>query len=406
MGMADHSLSSTAQALSIDAVRATQNLPLSPSHYLIVCLCLLLPACSLPPTRDFDARIDKTSAASAGFALLPQEKTIDPAWLRPPTAPPHLGPGDKFDIDILGETNARAQTFATPDGKLYYNLLPGIPVTGRTLPQVKQDLEQGLSQYYRHPQISIDLTEANSQRIWVLGRLSHPGIFPLRRPMRVLDAITTAGGLITSSLSGTTQELADLDHSFLIRKGDILPIDFQALLREGDMSQNIYLQPDDYLYLPSSITNEIYLLGAVKSPRPIGFAADMNIIAAIAGGLGLAPNADPRHIVIIRGSLTTPKVASISFPDILLGRATNVRLQPGDIVFVPTRWQTTLQGYGSIATNILGNTSRLAISSFAQVVGANEGARLSQPPAAATPTTSSLAPPVPTTAAVQTTPTL
>jgi polysaccharide biosynthesis/export protein len=247
-------------------------------------------------------------------------------------------------------------------------------------------MEGALAQYYRRPQVSIDLVESLSQRVWILGRVSSPGMYPIERPMRILDAVTGAGGFFSSALSGTSQELADLSHSFLIRKGEVLPVDMQALFKDGDMSQNIYLQPSDYLYFPSSLNNEIYVLGAVKQSRPVGFTADMNIIAAVAAGHGFTSDADPRHIVVVRGSLTKPQVANVNFPDILVGKASNIRLQPNDIVFIPTRWQSSLQGYGSIATRILGSTSRLAISSFASVIGANEGARISQlPTAAATP---------------------
>jgi protein involved in polysaccharide export with SLBB domain len=65
--------------------------------------------------------------------------------------------------------------------------------------------------------------------------------------MTVLEAISKAGGLFTSRFSGTTEELADLHHSMLIRNGKPLAVDFNRLLREGDMSQNIYLRPNDYI---------------------------------------------------------------------------------------------------------------------------------------------------------------
>ena len=66
----------------------------------------------------------------------------------------------------------------------------------------------------------------------------------------------------------TLQDLADLRHSFVMRQGQSLPVDFYRLLREGDTSQNIYLQPDDFVYVPSALSQQVYVLGAVRFPAP------------------------------------------------------------------------------------------------------------------------------------------
>ena len=275
-----------------------------------------------------------------------------------------LGPGDKLDIEILSETGSRAETFVTPDSKLYFNLLPGIDVGGKSTAEVQKELEAGLTKFYKQPQVSVNLVEAVSQRFWVLGRVNSPGIYPLKRPMRVLDAVSLAGGLFTSRFTGTTEELADLQHSFVVRGGQMLPVDFQKLIRDGDLSQNIYLQPNDFIYLPSSLTNEVYVLGAVVEPRPVGFMNEMNLMGAIGRGLGLRPDADLTRVSIIRGSLTDPKIATVNANDIVNGKATNIRLEPGDIVYVP--------GAGQISGSAIANE---AVNTFVRVVAANEGGR-------------------------------
>ena len=80
-----------------------------------------------------------------------------------------------------------------------------------------------------------------------------------------------AGGTLSSSTSGTTEDLADLSHSFLVRQGQMLPVNFDRLLRQGDLAQNVYLQPDDFVYLPSSLSRDIYVLGAVRAPKVVGY---------------------------------------------------------------------------------------------------------------------------------------
>jgi protein involved in polysaccharide export with SLBB domain len=333
--------------------------------FLLLAFCLA--SCSLTQVK-FDPHA-KTVAASTepAFSNASSSATTPPAnLLAAPTAPYQLGPGDKLDIEILGETGSRAETFVTPDSKLYFNLLPGLDVTGLSPTKLQQELETRLTQFYKNPKISVNLVEAVSQRVWVLGRVNSPGIYPLNRPLRVLDAVSLAGGLFTSRFTGTTEELADLQHSFVVRGGQMMPVDFQKLIRNGDMNQNIYLQPNDFIYLPSSLTNEVYVLGAVIEPRPVGFMNDMNLMAAIGRGLGLRPDADLTHVKVIRGSLTDPKIASVNAKDIISGKAANIRLEPGDIVFIP--------GAGQISA---GSAAKEAVNTFVRVVAATEGGNAS-----------------------------
>jgi protein involved in polysaccharide export with SLBB domain len=272
---------------------------------ILASFALLMASCTSKPSARFDASANPAGqSASLTFASESAPATPSADLLQQPTDHFKLGPGDKLDIEIMGETGSRAETFVTPDGKLYYDLLPGLEVNGITTITLKQQLESGLSKFYKHPQVSINLVDVSSQRVWVLGRVNQPGIYPLKRPLRILDAVSLAGGLFTSESNGTTEELADLQHSFLVRKGQMMPVDFQKLIKQGDLSQNIYLQPDDFIYLPSSLTNEVYVLGAVNEPRPVSFMNEMNLMAALSRGLGLRPDADLSRVSIIRGSLT------------------------------------------------------------------------------------------------------
>lgn len=329
---------------------------------LATCCVLILSSCALmKEQKKFDARND-ASTTTAAFTQTKRQEPIKPEWLKPSPRPFALGPGDKLEIEILGETGTRTDTFVTPDSKVYFDLLPGIDVKGKTTTQLREEMEKLLARYYKQPQVSLTLREVSSQRVWVLGRVNAPGIYPLNRPLRVLDAVTQAGGLFTSRFTGTTEELADLSHSFLIRGGKTLPVDFQKLIREGDLSQNIYLEPDDFIYLPSALTNEIYVLGAVTEPRPVGFMNEMNLITALGRGLGIRPDADLAHVTIVRGSLTEPKIATVNASDIIQGRSTNVRLEPGDIVYIP--------GAGSMSP---GGFLHDAVNTFTRLVAANEG---------------------------------
>jgi len=263
---------------------------------------------------------------------------------------------------MLDEVNTRQLCLVCPDGMLYYQALAGMKVSGMTLPDLKNALETKLKQMYRSPQLSLTLREVSSQRVWVLGRVNTPGLYPLEGPMTVLEAISKAGGLFTSRFSGTTEELADLKHSFLVRHGEFVPVNFYALLHDGDLSQNIYLKDGDYIYLPSSLSQEVYVLGTVVQPTAIGFSDQVTLVSAIAGAKGLGPHAFAQNILIVRDSLTDPKVAVVNWYDIMSGKAHDIGLEPHDIVWVPNAPWERIEDY-----------AHLVINSFVRTVAANEG---------------------------------
>jgi polysaccharide biosynthesis/export protein len=325
----------------------------------------------------------RTRAIPATFAPQPAANTapLDAALLQRPNAEYRLGPGDVVQVEIIGDLTTRQRMAVGPDGKIYFNVLPGVDVWGMTIAQARERLVQEMQKFVREPQaVTVNLIRAESQRIWVLGRLNKPGVYGLNGPMTLLEAISEAGGpspaaafatgstarmTMASARGGVSDEAADLGRSFIIRQGRMLSVDFQRLLREGDMSQNIYLQPDDFIYLPSSRAGNVHVLGAVTSPRAVDYSNQLTLLqsVALAGGT-LQKEAYLSHVAIVRGSLTNPQVAVVDFNAIVRGQAPDLALEPQDIVYVPHSPYRVLNRYID-----------LILETFVRTVGVNEGAR-------------------------------
>ena len=350
-----------------------------PASLAALALGLVLTGCeSLQMTRT-QAKQAVNPAASFTPTTVANRPPLDPALLQPPTAEYKLGPGDLLEIEVLGDIDTRARTVVGPDGKIYFYVLPGIDVWGLTVAQAREKLVTEMKKFVREPQpISVSLRAAESQRIWVLGRLNKPGVYTMTGPMTLLDAIASAGGPAPASTSATlggpvnsstsrggSDEAADLNRAFVIRQGKLLRVDFQKLLREGDLSQNIYLQPDDFVYLPAATVGSVHVLGAVQTPRAVDFINRLTVVQAVAQAGGtVVREAYPQQIAIVRGSLSQPKVAVVDMNAILSGKAADVILEPQDIVFVPYSPHRVLTRY--IDT---------ILDTFVRVVGVNEGAR-------------------------------
>jgi protein involved in polysaccharide export with SLBB domain len=314
---------------------------------------------------------------ATNLVTVPGPKELTPDMLVPSAEPFTLGPGDRLELEIVGDARSRTTTAVGPDGRIYFNLLPGLDVWGLTLVETRDLLEKELGKILKEPKVAVALREVASKHVWLLGRVNRPGIYPLTQPMTLLEGLAQAGGAARSASQVSSTEIADLHHSFLMRQGEMLPVDFYRLLREGDTKQNVYLRPDDFVFVRSALAQEIYVLGAVRTPRTVPYAERMTLVSALAGAgshihqewLGgtwglTTPDADLSHVTIVRGSLSEPKVAIVNYGAIIAGNAPDVEVEPGDIVYVPNTPISTLKRY----VNTI-------VSTFITTVAANEGIR-------------------------------
>lgn len=324
---------------------------------------VLLTGCQIPKHSKaprFEPRATGVfSNAASGMNL---SRQLDPGLLQPGRDLFTLGPGDQIQIEIIGRPTSRTESTVGPDGKIYFDLLPGTDVWGMTISQAKRALEAGLEKYNAGVQISLTLRAVGSKYFWMLGSLDKPGIYPATAPTTLLEAISLAGGTSRSRSSATTVDIADLRHAFIIRSGKPLAVDFQRLLEQGDMSQNIYLQPDDFIYVPSGAAREIYLFGAVRNPRAMALSETPTLVSAITAGGGTMRDAYVSQVAIVRGSLTSPEIAVVNYQDIIEGRAGDIALEPRDIVFVPNSPHRFLRNYVDTVLN-----------TFVFTAAANEG---------------------------------
>ncbi len=313
-----------------------------------------------------------TSDQRVLFNAINSTNQLRPEWLASPTDLFRLGPGDTFDIEMLGEPGLPSPAIVGPDGKIYYSLLGGTFVWGLTLTEAKEVLEKNLSKYIRvKPEVALTLRAVGSRRIWILGSVQKPGVYPLATPVTLLEAISAAGGVSVAGSSATTvtstpgysDETVDLDNSFVLRAGKLMAVDFSKLLRQGDLSQNVFLQPDDFVYVRSDVSRgDVYVLGAVAQPNLVDYRKQITLLSAISTVGGPVQYAYLSHVAIIRGSLSHPTIATFEYNKIVKGKALDVLLQPGDIVYVPFGPFRKLQQF---ADQIL--------SQFVSTIAINEG---------------------------------
>ena len=249
---------------------------------------------------------------------------------------PTLGRGDVLDIAVYDEPDLTIEGIPIrPDGKISYPLAGELQAEGMTVTDLNQALTERLEKFILAPKVSIIVQEFNSQQYTIFGEVVSPGMYPLTTDISITAALASAGGLNKGNFRATTVELADLSHAFIAREGVVLPVDFTRLIRQGDMRYDISLQAGDYIYIPSGLSKEVYILGEVKNAMLFAYREDMPMSRTLAQAEGFTPDADLKRVHIIRGSLHNPTVIMINFEEVLKGNAREVALEPGDIIYVP-----------------------------------------------------------------------
>lgn len=278
--------------------------------------------------------------------------------------------GDRLTVSIYGEMNTEREVVVDSTGSITYPIVGTLEVLGKTIDETRKAMNDRIRKVYRYTFVTISPIEFGAQYYTILGSVGAPGKKPLFGRETVLSALCRAGGFPMGLFRAQTVDLADLDHAFLMRKGDYLPVNFRSLVVEGDTSQDVELQAGDYIYIPSSLEKEIFVMGEVQMPAALGYINKVTLMEAIALAGGTTFNASSRAVVV-RGSLSEPYTFFIDINLIFKGMACDFLLKPGDIVYVPPRQFTKLREVVNYAVRIFVSTmaSDAGSVSWASITG-------------------------------------
>jgi len=300
---------------------------------LAAALSLVFPSCST--TGHYIVPTTSEPMGAAELAGASRESLEMPPLPEEP-GPYLVGPGDILLVRDLNHPDLFSGSLApTPeagrfnvsdDGGLSLPMVGEVEAEGKTLTELREDVQAAFLHYVRNPNISLTVSEYRSQRVYVLGQVGAPGAYPYDGRITVLDALGAAQGLT---------EKSDLTGSYLVRGGEVLPVDFYGLLRKGEMSGNIKLAGGDLLYIADTSDRKVYVLGEVKNPGvfPMG-SEPLRLIDAIsmAGGLDLV-TAKKGEIYLVRGGYADPDVYRLNLSDVMSLTGTETFLEPGDRIY-------------------------------------------------------------------------
>jgi polysaccharide export outer membrane protein len=236
------------------------------------------------------------------------------------------------------------------DGTAQFPLIGQLQVAGKTSNELRLFLEQELGKYLKEPKVTVQVVFTGSIRYYLLGQFTQPGVKFSDRPLRLLEAL---------SLGGSVQlEKASLMTAYVVRNGKRLPVNFQRLLREGDLRQNIRLRSGDVVFVPDNSGDTAFVFGGNAGSNPRGGAVPfrngrLDLLQALAdAGFGARERATGKlsETRVIRSQGDRGQLFVIDAERMLNGEAGPFALVPGDIVFVP---QTGIAGWNEAMAELL-----------------------------------------------------
>jgi len=161
-----------------------------------------------------------------------------------------VGPGDSLNIFVWRNPELSSTVTVRPDGKFSTPLIKEFLATGKTPPQLSVELEKELSEFVRDPLVTVipgGFVGEYEDQVRVVGEASRPISTPYRKNMTVLDLMIDVGGITDFAAGNRTvlvRYVGGQETEYRVRLDD--------LIRDGDFSANVDLQPGDILIIPEA----------------------------------------------------------------------------------------------------------------------------------------------------------
>lgn len=254
-----------------------------------------------------------------------------------------IGEGDGLDISVWGVKELNVSVRVRPDGKITIPGLGDVKATGVTPIELQATLGAKFKELVKNPIVTVSVREITNSKVYVFGGGVNSGVYDLNRRTTLLQLLcvignsTVSGGAANRNTSaGGGAKVADYKKAYVLRNGKKLKQDFYKLFVDGDVSEDIIIETNDAIFIPQLIEKNVYVLGAVNTPKVIEYRDGMTIMEAVLESGGFTKFAKQNDTEILRKDGKKEISISIKAKDLINDGdlEQNVKLKPGDYVVV------------------------------------------------------------------------
>lgn len=222
-----------------------------------------------------------------------------------------VNPGDNLIVSFIGANLDSLILTINPEGAIIRETLGKIDLTGKTLTEARELLNESLKRNYNFEQVDISITGPRQVLITVTGAVERPGTHLIYSSKRVSDVIKLAGGVLPTGSSrqiefrgGPKTIMVDLDRAEYL----------------GEIDKDPFLYAGHLVYVPGKSNQTVNVTGEINLPREIELVEGDDVATMIKLAGGFSTYADEQNIKIIKADKNDSRP-----------------LSGGDIILVPPK---------------------------------------------------------------------
>ncbi len=303
------------QLAGLTALEATQRLVIEPylREYRVRVTFLPLEPVDTDALRPFG--YDLFSGVPSTFA---------PATDIPVPGEYVVGPGDRIEVQLVGNTKGKYSLVVNRDGNVQFPELGPIALAGLRIEAAKARIASRVQEQMIGTQATVTMGDLRSIRVFVLGDAERPGSYTVSGLATVTHALFVSGGV---------RPIGSLRNIQLKRNGRIVStLDLYDLLLRGDTSADARLQPGDVIFIPS-VGATAGVTGEIRRPAIYELKGETSVSDLLYLGGGLTPEADPRLAKLERIDERRERI--VVDADLTSPSARVTHLRTGDLLRIP-----------------------------------------------------------------------
>jgi len=255
-----------------------------------------------------------------------------------------LGPADTISLNLTDTDDLDNSYLIDQEGMIDLPFIGKIKLDGLTLNEAQNILMDVIKDFYKNPDLQINIEEFNSSKVYIVGAVRNQKTINLdQKPIKLIEAAIEANfnPSAADKLYGTK--------GFLRRDNEVYKINLKNAFSGLDEKENFYLKKNDVIFIDRN-SDAIHVFGEVSKPGVyfpnLGYS--LTELISTSGLNQLTANA--KKVYVIREKFNSFLEVDVFQLDIrnpvnlIAGR--KFMLQSKDIVFVPpteiVKWNRTI----------------------------------------------------------------
>jgi polysaccharide export outer membrane protein len=236
-----------------------------------------------------------------------------------------IGEGDTLTVSVWGEKDLSLSAKVRPDGKITLPAVGEVTAANTTTKDLQDVLTGKLKGIVKNPIVTVMVTDMTNNKAYVFGGGVKSGVFMLTQRTTLLQLLCQI----------EDAKKADLKRAYVLRSGKKIKEDFFNLFINGNAAEDITIEPNDVIFIPVNVEKNVYVMGAVITPKFIEYREGLTVMEAILEAGGFTKYASQNATIIYRKEgdkqVSLPvKIKKLTNGDL----SQNAKLRPGDYVVV------------------------------------------------------------------------